>query len=75
MEINCSSCNLLIYENSTSYLITDLVEYCSEELVEIQNNGYFVIDSILTDYLGDSLIDPILPRNTLHYHCGRNYNH
>ena len=74
-DINCSSCHLVIYENSTSYLITDLVEYCSDELVDIQNNGYFVVDSIFTDYLGDSLLNPILPGNTLNYHCGHNHNH
>jgi hypothetical protein len=74
-DINCSSCHLVIYEKSTSFLITDLVEYCSEELVEIQNNGYLVVDSIFTDYLGDSLLNPILPGNTLYYHCGHNHNH
>mgnify|MGYP005701103117 CR=1 FL=1 len=47
-ENNCSSCHIVIYQESNAYYLTDLEEFCNEELINAQNEGYLIYDTIYT---------------------------
>jgi hypothetical protein len=74
-ENNCSSCHIVIYQESNAYYLTDLEEICNEELINAQNEGFYIYDTIFNDYLNNPLPMPIFPNDTLSYHCGNNHSH
>ena len=74
-ESNCSTCHIVIYQESVAYYLTGLEEFCDEELIINQNNGFYISDTIFSDYLNNSLPLPINPGDTLYYHCGDSHSH
>ena len=74
-ENNCSSCHIVIYQESNAYYLTGLEEFCDEELTINQNNGFYISDTIYSDYLNNPLPAPINPGDTLYYHCGDSHSH
>ena len=74
-ESNCSTCHIVIYQESNAYYLTGLEEFCDEELTINQNNGFYISDTIYSDYLNNSLPLPIIPGDTLYYHCGDSHSH
>ena len=74
-ESNCSTCHIVIYQESNAYYLTGLEEFCDEELTINQNNGFYISDTIYSDYLNNPLPSPIIPGDTLYYHCGDSHSH
>ena len=64
-ESNCSTCHIVIYQESNAYYLTGLEEFCDEELTINQNNGFYISDTIYSDYLNNPLPSPIIPGDTL----------
>lgn len=74
-ERNCSSCHIVVYQLNYPYYITELEEFCDEELLINQNNGFYISDTIFNDYYNNPLPSPISPGDTLYYHCGDSHSH
>ena len=74
-EINCSKCYIVVYQLNYPYYLTELEEFCDEELIINQNNGVYISDTIFNDYDNNPLPSPICPRDTLYYHCGESHSH
>jgi len=74
-ESNCSTCHIVVYQESNAYYLSSLEEFCNEELTSAQNNEFFVSDTVFSDYLNNQLPSPINPEDTLYYHCGDSHSH
>ena len=74
-EINCSTCQIVVYQLNYPYNLTELEEFCDEELIINQNNGVYISDTIFNDYNNNTLPSPISPGDTLYYHCGDSHSH
>ena len=55
------TCHIVIYQESNAYYLTGLEEFCDEELTINQNNGFYISDTIYSDYLNNPLPSPIIP--------------
>ena len=64
-ERNCSTCHIVVHQLNYPYYLTELEEFCDEELTINQNNGFYISDTIFNDYNNNPLPSQISPGDTI----------
>ena len=70
-ERNCSSCHIVVYQLNYPYYITELEEFCDEELLINQNNGFLILNEwrgYMLKTKTKQLIKQDLVKNFINFH-------